>query len=116
MNCDELEKISQLPRKLSIDGVAAGDDPFPRHIGYYNPSGDLVFYYGDVGYFNGIVRIGQFDGAMDALTSQTGDFTARIGLRSDCHAIRSLLKGAYCYAAMYWEIDGTNNLSAPEFA
>ena len=77
---NKLEKISQLPRKLSMDGVPAGDDPFPRDIGYYNPSGDLVFYYGDVGYFNGIVRIGQFDGTMDALTSQTDDFTARIEL------------------------------------
>lgn len=75
-----LEKISQLPRKLSMDGVPAGDDPFPRDIGYYAPSGDLVFYYGDVGYFNGIVRIGQFDGNMDAITNQTGDFTARIEL------------------------------------
>jgi hypothetical protein len=52
----------------------------PRDIGYYNPSGDLVFYYGGVGYFNGIVRIGQFDGNMDAITSQTGDLTATIEL------------------------------------
>lgn len=77
---NRLEKIAPLPRKLSMDGVPAGDDPFPRDIGYYNPSGDLVFYYNDVGYFTGIVRIGQFDGTMDAITSQTGDFTARIEL------------------------------------
>ena len=77
---NELEKISQLPRKLSMDGVPAGDDPFPRDIGYYNPSGDLVFYYGDVGYFNGIVRIGQFDSNMDAIMSQTDDFSATIEL------------------------------------
>jgi hypothetical protein len=75
-----VEKIAQLPRKLSMDGVPAGDDPFPRDIGYYNPSGNLVFYYDDVGYFTGIVRIGQFDGDMDAITSQTGNFTARIEL------------------------------------
>ena len=75
-----VEKIAQLPRKLSMDGVPAGDDPFPRDIGYYNPSGDLVFYYDDIGYFNGIVRIGQFDGSMEAISSQTGDFTARIEL------------------------------------
>ena len=75
-----VEKIAQLPGKLSMDGVPAGDDPFPRDIGYYNPSGDLVFYYDDVGYFNGIVRIGQFDGNMDAITSQTSDFTATIEL------------------------------------
>jgi hypothetical protein len=77
---NSLEKIAQLPRKLSMDGVPAGDDPFPRDIGYYNPAGDLVFYYGDVGYFSGIVRIGQFDGSVDAIGSQTGDFTARIEL------------------------------------
>ena len=77
---NRVEKIAQLPRKLSMDGVPAGDDPFPHDIGYYNPSGDLVFYYNDVGYFTGIVRIGQFDGDMDAITSQTGDFTARIEL------------------------------------
>ena len=75
-----VEKIAQLPRKLSMDGVPAGDDPFPRDIGYYNPSGNLVFYYDDVGYFTGIVRIGQFDGSMDAIVSQTGTFSARIEL------------------------------------
>jgi hypothetical protein len=75
-----VEKIAQLPRRLSMDGVPAGDDPFPRDIGYYNPSGDLVFYYDDVGYFTGIVRIGQFDGDMDVIASQTGDFTATIEL------------------------------------
>ncbi len=75
-----VEKIAQLPRTLSMDGVPAGDDPLPRDIGYYAPSGDLVFYYDDVGYFTGIVRIGQFDGSVDAIVRQTGDFTARIEL------------------------------------
>jgi hypothetical protein len=77
---NSVEKIGQLPRKLSMDGVSAGDDPFPRDVGYYNPSGNLVFYYDDVGYFTGIVRIGQFDGSMDVIVSQTGNFTARIEL------------------------------------
>jgi hypothetical protein len=77
---NRLEKIAPLPRKLSTNGVPAGDDPSPRDIGYYAPWGNLIFYYGDVGYFNGIVRIGQFDDDMNAITSQTGDFTARIEL------------------------------------
>jgi len=77
---NSLEKIASLPQKLSTDGAPAGDDPFPRDIGYYAPWGNLVFYYGDVGYFNGIVRIGQFDGSVDAIAGQTGDFTARIEL------------------------------------
>ena len=74
------EKLAPLPRKLSMDGVPAGADPLAREIGYYDPAGVVVFYYSDVGYFPGIVRIGRFDGNMDAITSQTGDFTARIEL------------------------------------
>ena len=77
---NSVEKIAQLPRKLSMDDVPAGDDPFSHDIGYYNPSGNLVFYYDDVGYFTGIVRFGQFDGTMDAISSQTGNFTAKIKL------------------------------------
>ena len=77
---NDLEKIASLPRELSTEGVPAGDDPLPREIGYYAPLRNLVFYYGDVGYFNGIVRVGQFDGSVDAIASQTGDFTARIEL------------------------------------
>ena len=60
--------------------MPASDAPFPRDIGYDNPSGNLVFYHEDVGYFTGIVRIGQFGGSMDAIGNQTGNFTARIEL------------------------------------
>ena len=77
---NRVEKIGQLPRKLTMNGVPPGDGPFPRDIGYYNPASVLVFYYDDVAYFPGIVRIGQFDGSMDAIVNQTRDFTAMIEL------------------------------------
>jgi hypothetical protein len=77
-----VEKISRLPRELSMDGVPAGDDPAPRDIGYYAPSGDLVFYYGDVGYFPGIVRLGG-NGSVDAIQSQTGEFAATVALADE---------------------------------
>jgi hypothetical protein len=63
-----------------MDGVPTGDDPAPRAIGDYPPSGDLVFYYGDVGYLPGIVRLGEFDGRVDAIQSQTGEFAATVAL------------------------------------
>jgi len=63
-----------------MDGVPEGDDPEPQDIGYYAPSGDLVFYYDDVGYWDGIVRLGAFDSDMEAIRSQTGPFTATIEL------------------------------------
>ena len=42
--------------------------------------GDVVFYDGDVGYFNCIARIGRFTDTMAAITDQTGDFQATIEL------------------------------------
>ena len=57
---NHVEKVAELPRPLTMDGVPAGDDPDIDDIGYYAPSRSLVFYYGDVGYWKGIVRIGQF--------------------------------------------------------
>lgn len=77
---NRVEKIADLPRKLSTEGLPPGDDPLPGEIGYYAPWSNLVFYYGDVGYFNGIVRIGEFDGSMDVIAGKTDDFTALIEL------------------------------------
>jgi hypothetical protein len=57
-----VEKIARLPRALTMDGVPAGDDPEIGDVGYYAPTNNLVLYYGDVGYWNGIVRIGEYDG------------------------------------------------------
>jgi hypothetical protein len=56
---NRVEKIAKLPRPLTMEGVPAGDDAEINDLGYYAPSGDLVLYYGDVGYWNGIVRIGR---------------------------------------------------------
>jgi hypothetical protein len=75
-----VEKIARLPRELTMEGVPEGDDPEPEDIGYYAPSGDLVFYYDDVGYFDGIVRLGVFDSDMNVIRNQTGRFTATVEL------------------------------------
>jgi hypothetical protein len=75
---NQVEKIAKLPRPLSMEGAPAGDDPDIRDIGYYAPSGDLVFYYGDVGYWNGIVRIGRFDTTMELIEHQDDNFQVTI--------------------------------------
>ena len=46
---------------MTTDGVPDGADPDIADIGYYAPTQDLVLYYGDVGYWDGIVRIGRYD-------------------------------------------------------
>ena len=58
---------------------SAGDDPEINDIGYYAPSGDLVLYYGDVGYWTGIVRIGGLDAAdMSVIERQPDGFELTI--------------------------------------
>ena len=75
-----LEKGAPLPRKLTVDGMPSGDDPRIGDLGYWAPSGNLVLYYGDVPYWTGIIRIGHFDGDMQAVAAQSGNVDATIEL------------------------------------
>jgi hypothetical protein len=76
---NSVEKTAPLPRELSLDGAPDGHDPAAGDIGYWAPDGDLVFYYdSDAPFFNGIVRIGEFDGDMDAIERQSDDFSVTI--------------------------------------
>jgi len=76
---NNVEKTAPLPRELSLDGAPEGHDPAAGDIGYWAPDGDLVFYYNsDAPFFNGIVRIGEFDGEIDAIERQSEDFTVTI--------------------------------------
>ena len=76
---NNVEKTAPLPRELSLEGAPEGHDPAAGEIGYWAPGGDLVFYYdSDAPFFNGIVRIGEFDGEMDAIERQGGDFRVTI--------------------------------------
>jgi hypothetical protein len=53
--------------------------PDINDIGYYAPSRSLVFYYGDVGYWNGTVRIGRFtDRDIELIERQPDGFQVTI--------------------------------------
>jgi hypothetical protein len=56
-----------------LQDAPAGDDPDVGDIGYYAPSQDLVLYYGDVGYWDGIVGLGRFDGSALAVIERLED-------------------------------------------
>jgi hypothetical protein len=76
---NNVEKTAPLPRELSLDHAPVGHDPAAGDIGYWAPDGDLVFYYdNDAPFFNGIVRIGGFDGDLDAIERQSDDFSVTI--------------------------------------
>ncbi|CAA9536321.1 MAG: hypothetical protein AVDCRST_MAG05-4908 [uncultured Rubrobacteraceae bacterium] len=76
---NNVEKTAPLPRELSLEGAPEGHDPAAGDIGYWAPGGDLVFYYdSDAPFFNGIVRIGEFEGDLGAIERQSGDFSVTI--------------------------------------
>jgi hypothetical protein len=74
------EKDSHLPQELSMEGMPEGDDPQPNDIGYYAPGGNLVFYYGDTGYWDGIARIGELTSDISPIQNQPEDFSVTIDL------------------------------------
>lgn len=61
------EKISDLPRRLSIEGAPAGFDPLPGDLAYYAPWGNLAVFYKDFGYSPGLVKLGAIVAGADAL-------------------------------------------------
>lgn len=75
----QVEKIAKLPRRLTTNGAPDGSDPDPGDVGYYAPSGDLVLYYGDVGFYSGIIHLGRFtDGDLAVVVGQPDGFTVAI--------------------------------------
>jgi len=73
-----VEKIARLDPELPMTGMPNGDDPAPRDIGWYAPSSDVVLYYGEVGYWPGIARIGRIGDDIDVIATHDDDFTATI--------------------------------------
>ncbi len=61
------EKTGRLPFALTTDGVPRGSDPEVGELGYYAPGQDLVLYHGDVGSFDGIIRIGRFEDSIASI-------------------------------------------------
>jgi hypothetical protein len=61
------EKISDLPRKLSMAGAPPGTKPSSGDIAYYSPWGNLALFHKSAPYAEGLVRLGKFDSGVDAL-------------------------------------------------
>lgn len=60
------EKISDLPKRLSIEGAPSGSDPSVGDITYYAPWGNLAIFYRDFGYSSGLVILGKIDSGIEA--------------------------------------------------
>jgi hypothetical protein len=77
-----VEKTGELPRPLSTAGAPPGADLAVGDIGYYAPWNNLVLYYGDQSYHDGIVRLGTLDGDLGALR-QPGDLRVTLDRAPD---------------------------------
>ncbi|GAA1521071.1 hypothetical protein GCM10009741_22540 [Kribbella lupini] len=74
-----VEKTGRLPSPLSLDGQPAGADPAVGDVGYYAPGNDLVLYYGDQSYYDGIVVLGRLrDDAAERIAAMDGSITVQL--------------------------------------
>jgi hypothetical protein len=72
-----IEKVADLPRKLDTSDAPPSYKPETGDITLYAPWGNLAIFYKPFQESRGLVRLGAFDGPIDALL-QDGAFPARI--------------------------------------
>ena len=74
-----VEKTGPLRSTLSLEGQPPGADPGVGDVGYYAPGRDLVLYYGDQSYYEGIVVLGHLEGdAAERIAQMNGDVTVSV--------------------------------------
>lgn len=74
-----IEKVSDLPSRLSTEGAPAGFDPQVGSFTYYAPWGNLAIFYRDFGYSRSLVNLGTVTSGLEYL-SQSDSFTATISV------------------------------------
>ena len=71
------EKVADLPRKLDTSDAPASYTPKTGDLTYYAPWGNLAIFYKPFRTARGLVRLGAFDGPLDALLKD-GAISVRI--------------------------------------
>jgi hypothetical protein len=72
-----LEKVCDLPKKLSTKDAPTGYKPSVGDITIYAPWGNLAIFYKDFSYSTGLILLGKIDTGIDALT-MPGSFEAKL--------------------------------------
>jgi hypothetical protein len=73
------EKISDLPRRLSMAGAPSGTNASAGDITYYAPWGNLALFHRPFGYSVGLITLGRLDSDIEVL-SQPGAMKVKIEL------------------------------------
>lgn len=77
VNYAGIERIADLPRKLSVQGAPSGMTPVAGDITYYAPWGNLAFFAQDGVYATGLVQLGKVEVGL-RLLQRPGPLHARI--------------------------------------
>lgn len=72
------EKIAYPPKVLSTEDAPPGADPKLGDLALYSPWRNLVIYYEDRSYANGLIILGHIESGVEKLTVIKGDFTVKI--------------------------------------
>lgn len=73
------EKVSALPRRLSMEGAPTGARTVTGNVTYYAPWGNLAIFHKDFGYADGLVKLGKLDSGIEIL-QRTGARKVTISL------------------------------------
>jgi hypothetical protein len=63
------EKIHYLSRELSTEEAPSGSDPSVGDFAYYSPWGNIIIYYRDFGYSNGLIKLGKIESGVEKFES-----------------------------------------------
>ena len=72
------EKVSDLPKKLSKEGVPSGSKPSAGSFAYYSPWGNLAVFYKDFQYSNGLIILGETEAGLENLKDIDGEVKVEI--------------------------------------
>lgn len=72
-----IEKVTDLPRKLSTQGSPAGYTPLAGDIAYYAPWGNLAIFRRDFNHSTGLIKLGHIEHGLELL-DRTGSIFVTI--------------------------------------
>ncbi|WP_329765171.1 cyclophilin-like fold protein [Bacillus nitratireducens] len=68
------EKISYLPRKLSVEGTSNGIEAKRGDFNYYAPWGNVAIFYHDFRFSKGLIKLGAIESGIEKLEHHTSNF------------------------------------------
>ena len=72
------EKIAYFPHDLSVQDAPDGYDPARGNVACYGPWGNLVFYYQEASYADGIIYMGRVESGLEELASMGAGFEVTV--------------------------------------